>query len=532
MKLSKKWLWVIIPLVVFFLCWMNSSSVSTVLLGIKGAIIDGNLIKFSGTAGVGEDAGIAASEITDTKTLIDSVDSPCIITGGVVTEGTTPGTFKVEEITAAYLRTLASPTAPLVPITLAEQDDQDIPVANTIYRVILTYGDPCTITLSETMPNGYNAIPIGKVMKDGSNNVSYLSNGYRFGDGVRKLHRRAELLREIELYSGSAIEYSGTDNFTMEAGIAFSGINEISFSSYDSVTTQFTYVYSDGAGGWTESNSNTVDYAHYDDGDGTLGNIGVAKYGVHYVYRHVSDGHVYIVYGTGSYTLAEAEVQAIIPPTVPFHLDAFGCQIGTIIAPQSGGTFTAVIMVTSQFFSGTEVVNHNNLGGLQGGTADDYWHMTEEQHTIATQPADTDNSGYLSNTDWNTFNDKMASLSEDPDPELGGELDAGAHSIGFTLRTATGDGTTTIDWRLGNKFKFTFGAQDETFTFIAPSNPCTLMLTLIQDATGGRTVTWPATVKWPGGAAPALSTAANARDKIALDWDGTQYDAVASLDFK
>jgi len=303
-------------------------------------------------------------DIDDLENLTNAVDSPCIVTGGVVSEGTNAGTFKVTAITEAYLRTSASATAPLVSVTLAEQDNQTITAADTTYYVIFTYGTPCTITISETAPNGYNAIPIGKVMKDASNNVSYLSNGFSFGDGVRKLHRRAKLLREVELQSGSAISYSGTNNFTMEAGIAFSGINEISFDAYDSATTQFTYVYSDGGGGWTESNSNTIDYSHYDDGDGTLGNIGVAKYGVHYVYRHVSDGHVYIVYGTGSYTLAEAEVQAIIPPTVPAHLADFGCQIGTIIAPQSGGTFTAVIMVTSQFFSGTEVVNHNNLGGL------------------------------------------------------------------------------------------------------------------------------------------------------------------------
>jgi hypothetical protein len=126
----------------------------------------------------------------------------------------------------------------------------------------------------------------------------------------------------------------------------------------------------------------------------------------------------------------------------------------------------------------------------------------------------------------------LANTVEDTTPELGGELDAGAHSIGFTQQTATGDGTTTIDWKLGNKFKFTFGAQNETFTFTEPSNPCTLMLTLIQDATGSRTVTWPATVKWPGGTAPTLTTTANARDKIALDWDGTQYDGMSGLDFK
>ena len=59
----------------------------------------------------------------------------------------------------------------------------------------------------------------------------------------------------------------------------------------------------------------------------------------------------------------------------------------------------------------------------------------------------------------------------DTTPELGGELDAGEHSIGFTMQTATGDGTTTIDWKLGNHIDFTFGAFNEVFTFTAPSNP-------------------------------------------------------------
>ena len=125
----------------------------------------------------------------------------------------------------------------------------------------------------------------------------------------------------------------------------------------------------------------------------------------------------------------------------------------------------------------------------------------------------------------------LANLLEDTTPELGGEMDCGAHSIGFTIQTATGDGTTTIDWRLGNKFKFTFGAQNDTLTFTAPTNPCTLMLTIIQDATGSRTITWPATVKWPAGTAPTLTTTANARDKVALDWDGAQYDGVCTKAF-
>jgi len=321
-------------------------------------------------------------DVDDLENVTNAMDSSGIVTGGVVSEGTNAGTFKVTAITEAYLRTSASATAPLVFVTLAEQDDQTITAADTTYFVVFTYGTPCTITLSETAPNGYNAIPLGKVMKDGSDNVHYIDGGFRFGDGVRKLHQRAKTLRALELESGSAIEYSGTNNFTMGTGIVYGGLNDFSLTAYNSATTQFTYVYDDGAGGWTETGSNVIDFAHYDDGDGTLGNVGNNRYSVHYVYKHIDDEDVYVVYGTDSYTLAEAEVAAIIPPTVPSHLADFGCQIGTIIAPQSGGSFTAVIMVTSQFFSGTEVVNHNNLGGLQGGTAGEEYHLTEAQHTL------------------------------------------------------------------------------------------------------------------------------------------------------
>ena len=126
----------------------------------------------------------------------------------------------------------------------------------------------------------------------------------------------------------------------------------------------------------------------------------------------------------------------------------------------------------------------------------------------------------------------MQDLKDDTTPELGGEFDAGAHTIGFTAQSATGDGTTTIDWKLGNKFNFTFGAQNDTFTFTAPTNPCNLMLKLKQDSTGSRTATWPSAVKWAGGTAPTLTTAANAVDLIAFYFDGTDYHGTVMLDSK
>lgn len=50
---------------------------------------------------------------------------------------------------------------------------------------------------------------------------------------------------------------------------------------------------------------------------------------------------------------------------------------------------------------------HNSLTGIQGGAAGDYFHLTSAQATIATQAATTSLSGYLTSTDWNTFNGKF-----------------------------------------------------------------------------------------------------------------------------
>lgn len=123
-------------------------------------------------------------------------------------------------------------------------------------------------------------------------------------------------------------------------------------------------------------------------------------------------------------------------------------------------------------------------------------------------------------------------LVDDTTPELGGELDCGAHTVGFTQQTATGDGSTTIDWRLGNKFKFTYGAFSETFIFTAPTNPCNLLLVLVQDGVGGRAPTWPGTVKWPTNATvPIWSTGAGDIDIVTFYWDGTSYYGAAGLDF-
>lgn len=76
-----------------------------------------------------------------------------------------------------------------------------------------------------------------------------------------------------------------------------------------------------------------------------------------------------------------------------------------------------------------------------------------------------------------------------------------------------------------------------TFTFTGATSgvACSFSLYLRQDATGGRTTTWPASVKWPGGVAPTLSTAANKVDLLVfttLDGGTTWYGGLSALDLR
>jgi len=271
-------------------------------------------------------------------------------------------------------------------VTLAEQDNQSITATSTTYFISLNYnGGSPTITLSESNPYiaDQRNIPIGKVMKNTTGSVHYISGGFNFQDGIFALHRRAGSLREHELESGSVISYIGTNNFAMTSGAAYAGINRVVVSSYNSTTTPFRTVYADGSSGWTDTaTSTTIDFEHYDDGDGILGDVGNAKYGVFWVYKHMGDQHVYVRYGTeGDYSLAEAEV--VDEPAKPDHLTDFGLLIGKIIVSQSGGSFE-VQMVTDIMFSGTAVGDHNQLSTLQGGTTDQYYHLNSSEHTELT----------------------------------------------------------------------------------------------------------------------------------------------------
>lgn len=85
-----------------------------------------------------------------------------------------------------------------------------------------------------------------------------------------------------------------------------------------------------------------------------------------------------------------------------------------------------------------------------------------------------------------------------------------------TVTTVTDAATVTFNLNLGNVFKVTLGGN-RTLAISNASVGQFFKIDLIQDGTGSRTVTWFSTLKWPGGAAPTLSTAASAIDSFVFE---------------
>jgi hypothetical protein len=192
----------------------------------------------------------------------------------------------------------------------------------------------------------------------------------------------------------------------------------------------------------------------------------------------------------------------------------------------SGGTFTGPVT-----FDGASPIV------LEGATADAY------ETTIAVTDPTADRTITLPDATG------TVAMSADVLPVSGGTMTGDIamadnlvtrpvlKDIGETVSTnATSGAAATIDLANGNIHDLTLTANC-TLTFSNPpasGTSGTFTLFLNQDATGSRTVTWPASVKWAGGTAPTLTTTASRSDILVfttIDAGTIWYGAVSGQDY-
>src|SRR5262249_46532276 len=79
-----------------------------------------------------------------------------------------------------------------------------------------------------------------------------------------------------------------------------------------------------------------------------------------------------------------------------------------------------------------------------------------------------------------------------------------------------------IDWDQGNVQSLTL-TSSPTLAFLNGHAGGVYKLIVRQDSTGGRMITWPTSVKWPGNTAPTLTASPNATDLMPFVHAGTSY---------
>ncbi len=282
---------------------------------------------------------------------------------------------------------------------------------------------------------------IGRVYYDGTTTTIRLC-GMNLWNFARRVQMFGEERFPIERATGMVLSETGTRNIAVTAGVLWAElVNRFETTAVDTSSAgTFTYWYRNGSGGWTSAGNQTqINNTQYDDGDGTLGTLTANRYGVHWVYV-VHDSSVHIVYGQGDYSLSSANLAQPLG-VLPGIISAYATLVGKIIIQKSAASFTSVESAFTKEFTGTTVSDHNDLSGIQGGTTNEYYHLTSAQATVVantsgTNTGDQDLSGLIPKSLVDAKGDLITATADNTPAILAKGTDG--HYLKANSSTATG----------------------------------------------------------------------------------------------
>ncbi|GAI10216.1 unnamed protein product, partial [marine sediment metagenome] len=193
--------------------------------------------------------------------------------------------------------------------------------ANYIY-IDYSAGVPAPKATTDRLAIEFNRMfTIGRVYRDGAT-LHIVNSGFNLSNHMRYNHERLISVRGFERASGGVITEKAARYLASTAGVFYLGANKIVTSLQDTSPTGppdiLTRWYHDAGGNWVSntgiegaSAAGQISNEHYDTPTG-LADIAGPRYGVFWIFIHF-DSDLHVVYGTGSYKLADAEM-ATVPP--------------------------------------------------------------------------------------------------------------------------------------------------------------------------------------------------------------------------
>jgi hypothetical protein len=194
-----------------------------------------------------------------------------------------------------------------------------------------------------------------------------------------KITNRIDAVDRFARESGLSLGLSGaTGVVTLSSGIAWNGTNRQSLAAINSQDDIFFQNFHSG-GTWTfVTTGNTLNNVYYDDGtDRVVASAGTYLVNWYFRGQEIND-HLYEVWGNDEY-VSVSEAQLSTEPNLPELITSHAVLVGRIIVQVSATTgFVESAFVRT--FQPTTVQEHNDLTGIQGGSAGQYYHLDSNQY--------------------------------------------------------------------------------------------------------------------------------------------------------
>jgi len=259
-------------------------------------------------------------------------------------------------------------------------------IDNSVNYLLISYnaGTPVySISTSPASVNGSSVVLAAKLFREGLE-IHWLSVDWGLSTANR-LNDREVSTDRYAWQTGLTLGETTGRVIDITAGVLWYGCTYFSKLAVNSSSNQ-AYFYSHSAGAWTKSSVSVYNNTQYDNGT-DLATLSSGRYAVNWVYRIVDgDGlpGIAFILGSGNYTLSQAQASSV--PAVPPMISQMAILVGRIIVQKNAVTATQIDSAFSTTFHGTVTANHNDLGGLQGGTANEYYHLTAAQLASIPKP--------------------------------------------------------------------------------------------------------------------------------------------------
>jgi len=323
---------------------------------------------------------LGAPSLESVQDWFNVTQSSGLISGGAITDNE-DGSVTVQS-GEGFIKTADSPTAE----TKFFKWDTGINVTLTdngsINWICVCYNSGAPIIQATTAFDSINYTTqffIGIVYREGTT-INIQEVGSRRYDLAHRQALREYDLRGFERSDGLKLGATGTPalKVSLTAGHYYALYEK---QAIDAINTNVAglvrYWHRDGSEGWNQSTETTYENIHYDDGDGTLGELGAGKYGN--IWCFVSfDGNLNFVYGRLNSSTLSINQNEKLYTDLPDFISKFCILIGKVIVREGQTTTEEIISAFKTTLETAQAVDHNNLANLNVG---DYKHLSADEKT-------------------------------------------------------------------------------------------------------------------------------------------------------